>query len=296
MKVYVLMGGVSEERDVSLSSGEEVVKYLDKEKYDVKKVIINSKEEVFEKVKGADFVFLALHGKFGEDGTIQAILDSLNIPYSGPKAFSSSLCMNKNISKIIALNKNVLTAPFYIVKDPLNIDYKKIEKIGYPVFIKPNSGGSSIKTFKINKKEEVLNAVLEVFKIDNEVMIEKYIKGKEVSSFVLNGEVFPTITIKTKTSEFFDYESKYLENGAEEVYEEIEGLLQEKINDYSKILWDALSLKGYCRIDMIINDNKVYFLEVNTLPGLTKKSIIPKSAKVLGIGFSELLDLMIKYS
>jgi len=138
--------------------------------------------------------------------------------------------------------------------------------------------------------------VKEALKYDKEVMIEKYIDGEEITSFILNGEVFPTVVIKANMGEFFDYKSKYEENGANEEVSFLDKELQKSINKISKSIWDVLGCKSYARIDMIISNNIPYFLEINTLPGMTTSSLIPKSARARGYNFSELLDMIIEYS
>lgn len=297
MKIGVIMGGISSEKEVSLSSGKSVLKYLDKSKYeDIIPIVINSKKEAIEKIKGINFAFLALHGKFGEDGTIQGLLETLGIPYSGCKVTASVICMNKDITKRILKSAEINTAPWITVRSADEIDYKKIEELNYPVFVKPNSGGSSIATFCVNHDYDLKRAVNESLKYDNEIIIEKFIDGKEISSFMLNGEVFPTIQINPKKSGFFNYESKYDDGGAEENAAVFQKDLQSKINEVSKKVWDVIGCKCYCRIDMIIKDGIPFVLEINTLPGLTPSSIIPKSAKKKGIEFSELLDKIIEYS
>ena len=190
MKVGIIMGGISSEREVSLASGESIFNHIDKEKYEVSKIIINNKRDILEKVKGLDFALLALHGKFGEDGTVQAFLDIMDIPYSGCGALSSSLCMDKNLSKKVLKAENIRTAKWITVKSIEEIDYDKIEEIGYPVFVKPNNGGSSVATFKVYKKEDIKNAVMEGLKYDEEVIIESFIKGREITCPIFNGE-FP---------------------------------------------------------------------------------------------------------
>ena len=297
MKIGVIMGGISSEREISLKSGEQVLLNLNRDKYEeIIPIIIDSKSEVVEKVKGIDFAFLALHGQFGEDGTIQGLLETMGIPYSGCKVLPSAICMNKGLTKRIVKTVGVDTAKWLIVKSVEEIDYKKIRELQYPVFIKPNNGGSSVATFLVRSEEEVEMAVIEGLKYDNEIMIEEYIDGQEITSFVLNGEVFPTVMIKSKNGEFFDYASKYEENGAEEEVVLLEEKLQEKINYISKRVWDILGCNSYARIDMIVSDGVPYLLEVNTLPGMTKQSLIPKSAKVRGLEFSELLDKIIECS
>lgn len=297
MKIAILMGGISSEREISLKSGEGIYSSIDKEKYDVVKVIIDDKKDIFKKLTpDIDFAFLALHGKFGEDGCVQSILEAMDIPYSGCGPLSSGMCMDKNITKKLLRDSNIPTADWTVVKSIDQINYKKIDDIGYPVFIKPNSGGSSVATFLISSKEEVKNAVSEVLKVDEFAMIEKYIPGGEYTSFVLNGEVFPTISIKSN-SDFFDFTSKYsTTNGAIEEVVYLEKELQDKINQISKTCWDIFDCKAYVRIDIIISNNTPYVLELNTLPGMTQTSLIPRSALAKKMEFSELIDKIIEYS
>lgn len=297
MKIGVIMGGVSSEREISLKSGNEVIKYLNKDRYDeVIPIIIDAKIDVIEKTKDIDFAFIALHGRFGEDGTIQGALETLDIPYSGCNVLTSAICMNKGLTKRIVESIGVNTAPWVTVKSIDEIDYGQIEEIGYPVFIKPNNGGSSVATFCVKSESNVEEAVIEGLKYDTEVIIEKYIEGEEITSFVLNGDVFPTILIEANKGEFFDYASKYDDGGANESIITLENELQDKGNKISKKIWDVLGCKSYVRIDMIVSDGEPYFLEINTLPGMTKASLIPKSAEAVGMSFTELLDRIIEYS
>ena len=296
MKIAVIMGGISSEREVSLNSGNEVFNNLDRSKYEVTKIVINNTEDVFTKISNdIDFAFIALHGKFGEDGRIQSILEAKNIPYSGCGPLSSGICMDKNITKKILKHSNLPTADWIVTNSINKINYDKIDSFGYPVFIKPNSGGSSVATFCVRSKEEVKNAIEKVLEVDEYAIIEKYIPGREYTSFVLNGEVYPTISIKAN-SDFFDYTSKYNDNGAIEEVVYLEDKLQEEINKISEICWRIFYCKAYVRIDMIIHDGVPYVLELNTLPGLTKTSLIPRSAAAKGLNFSVLLDKIIEYS
>lgn len=296
MKIAIVMGGISSEREVSLKSGEAVFNGIDKNKYEVVKVVLDDKKDIFTKITDdIDFAFLALHGKFGEDGCVQSILEAMDIPYSGCGPLTSALCMDKNMTKKILRDSNLPTAPWTVVRSVEEIDYEEIEKIGYPVFIKPNSGGSSVATFLVKSKDEVFNAVKKGLEVDDCVMIEKYIKGGEYTSFILNGEVFPTISIKAN-SEFFDFESKYSQNGATEEVVYLEEKLQDEINEISKGCWKAFNCKAYVRVDVIISDGVPYVLELNTLPGMTQTSLIPRSAKAKGIEFSQLIEKIIEYS
>jgi D-alanine-D-alanine ligase len=296
MKVGVLMGGISSEREVSLNSGNSMMQHINKEKYEVVPVVIDKKDDVIEKVKGLDFALLALHGKFGEDGTVQAVLQTLGIPYSGCDTLSSSLCMDKDLTKTVLKANGVRTARWLNVKSVEEIDYNKIEEIGYPVFIKPTNGGSSVATFKITKKEDVENAVLEGLKWDKEVMIEEFIKGDEITCPVFENEMFPVLAIKAKT-DFYDYEQKYSANGAEHYAINLEKNLHKEVEKMALDTYKALKCSVYARIDMIITeDNVPYVLEVNTLPGMTATSLFPQSAAEKGISYTEFIDMIIEYS
>ncbi|HBX49108.1 MAG TPA: D-alanine--D-alanine ligase, partial [Clostridiaceae bacterium] len=186
MKVGVLMGGMSSEREVSLNTGKEIVKNLDKNKYEVEPIVIGKGEDIPNKVKGIDIAFLALHGKFGEDGIIQGMLESLGIPYTGCGILSSSIGIDKDMTKRIIRCAKVKTPDWIMVKDAKNINFAKIEEIGYPVVVKPNCGGSSIATSLVKCKDDIVEAVEEALKYDKEVMIEKYIKGDEITCCILN--------------------------------------------------------------------------------------------------------------
>ena len=296
MKVGVLMGGISSEREVSLSSGKSIMEYINKEKYEVIPVVIDKKEDVIEKTKGLDFAFLGLHGKFGEDGEVQSILQTLNIPYSGCGPLSSGVCMNKDLTKAVLKAKDIRTARWINVKSVEEIDYDKIEEMGYPVFVKPTSGGSSVATFKIKKKEDVEAAVIEGLKWDTEVLIEEFVKGDEITCPVFNGELFPVLAIKAN-SEFYNYEQKYSANGASHYPIKLEEKLHNEVEKMALGTYNALKCSVYARVDMIVTEEGVpYVLEVNTLPGMTSTSLFPQSAADKGINYSEFIDLIIETS
>ena len=296
-KIAVIMGGISSEREISLKSGAGVFESLDREKYEPIKVVIDEKTDIITKIPDdVDFAFLALHGKFGEDGCVQSVLETRDIPYSGCGPLSSAMCMDKNISKKICKASGIPTADWITVKSIEEIDYDRIEEMGYPVFVKPNSGGSSVATFMIKEKAGIENAVRQGLEVDTEVMIEQYLPGEECTSFILDGEVFPTVSIKSE-QEFFDFEAKYSsDNGAVEEVVYLEESLQNKLNEYSRMCWDAFNCRAYVRVDFIISNGVPYVLELNTLPGLTATSLIPRSAAAKGISYSQLLDKLISCS
>ena len=296
MKVGVIMGGISSEREISLKSGKSIIENIDKNKYEVIPVVIDEKVDIINKVKDLDFALLALHGKFGEDGTVQSVLQTLDIPYSGCGPLTSALCMDKDLTKTVLEANGIRTARWLNVKSVEEIDYEAIENIGYPIFIKPTNGGSSVATFKIYDKEKVQEAVEEGLKWDTEVMIEEFIDGNEITCPLFDNKLFPVIAIKPK-SDFFDYTQKYSENGADEVLVELEEDLYKEVKEMALKTYKALKCEVYSRIDMIVNkEGTPYILEVNTLPGMTAASLFPKSAKGEGYSFSEFLDLIIETS
>lgn len=296
MKVGVIMGGISSEREISLKSGKSIVDSINKDKYEVISIVIDEKEDIINKVKGIDFALLALHGQFGEDGTVQSVLQTLGIPYSGCGPLSSSMCMDKDISKCILKAANIRTAPWINLRRNDKINYEEIEKMGYPVVVKPTHGGSSVATFIIKEEKDIESAVTEAFKCDSEVIIEKFIKGDEITCPVFGDKMLPVVAIKPK-AEFFDFTAKYADGGSDEFVTELPKELHEEVEEMALATYKALKCEVYSRVDMIVTEDKVpYILEVNTLPGMTPNSLIPKSAAGLNISFPELIDMIIDES
>lgn len=295
MKVGVIMGGDSDEREISLLTGEQIINNLDKNKYEVFPIKINNKNELINKIKGIDFAFIALHGKFGEDGTIQAFLETMGIPYSGSGVLASALCMNKDISKKIFTAENIITPKWHLVTEKKNFSYDKIKQLGYPLVVKPNNGGSSIETYIVENSEELEIAVNQCLKLKDQVIIEEYIQGEEITCSIIGGIPMPIISIKAK-ADFFDYNSKYNSENTVETQAVLSEELTRRIQEVSLAIWRNFKLKAYGRIDIILKDKEIYVLEVNTLPGMTTSSLLPKSASIAGINFQELLDKIIEYS
>lgn len=296
MKVGVIMGGISSEREISLKSGNSILDNINKGKYEIVPIVIDKKEDIVNKVNGIDFALLALHGQFGEDGTVQAVLQTLGIPYSGCGPLSSGMCMDKDVTKSILQAANIRTAPWINLNKDDEINFDQINKLGYPVVVKPTHGGSSVATFVVKEEKDIKNCIEEAFKWDNEVMIEKFIKGDEITCPVYGDKMLPVIAIKPK-SEFFDFASKYEDGGAEEIVVELEKDLHVEVEKMALATYRALKCQVYSRVDMIVTQEGIpYILEVNTLPGMTKNSLIPKSAAAINIGFAELIDMIIEDS
>lgn len=298
MKIGVIMGGISTEREVSLKSGESIISNLDRSKYEVISIIINKKEDIINKVKGIDFALLALHGQFGEDGTVQSVLQTLGIPYSGCGQLSSAVCMDKDMTKNLLKAAGIRTAPWINIRKDDKIDYEAINSLGYPVVVKPTHGGSSVATFIVKKEEEIKECINEGFKWDTEVMIEKFIKGNEITCPILGKEMLPIITIKpSEQHEFFNYKAKYAEGGAEEILVDLPKNMYEEVKEMAFKTYRVLKCEVYSRVDMIITEEGTpYILEVNTLPGMTPNSLFPKSAEGKNISSSHLLDMIIDES
>lgn len=300
MKVGVIMGGISSEREISIQSGEAIVKSIDKNKYDVVSIVLNEKMDIINKVKdeNLDFALLALHGQFGEDGTVQSVLQTLGVPYSGCGPLSSAACMDKDMTKTLLKAAGIRTAPWINLREDDEINYDEIEALGYPVVVKPTHGGSSVATFIVKEPKEIEKCVSEAFKWDTEVMIEKFIKGDEITCPILGNEMFPVVAIKPSDEyEFFDFTAKYADGGSDEYVIELEEGLKEEVEKMALGTHRALKCAAYSRVDMIITaDKKPYVLEVNTLPGMTKNSLFPKSAAGKNIEYSQLIDLIIEES
>ncbi|MEG2338500.1 MAG: D-alanine--D-alanine ligase [Clostridium sp.] len=295
LKVGVIMGGISSEREISLRSGKEVCQHLNSEKYNVVPIVLDTVDDILEKVKGIDFAFLALHGKFGEDGVVQGVLETLQIPYSGCGVLSSALCMDKDMTKKVLRFEDINTADWTMVSSVEEINYEAIRKIGYPVFVKPNSGGSSFATVLIKEEKDIESAVKEALKYDAEVMIEKYVKGYEISCPVIEGKMLPIVAIEPE-GEFFDFTSKYTDGGAKEFVVEFEEDMQKRIDKMVVDTFKALKCNVYARVDIIISNSELFVLEVNTLPGMTSNSLFPKSAAHIGMSYSDLLEVFIESS
>lgn len=295
MKIGVIMGGTSSERAVSLKTGATMVKTLKNLSYEVVECVIDKEEDIFNLPK-IDFALLALHGKFGEDGRVQGYFDLKGIPYSGCNSTCSAISMDKNLTKKMLRDSGVPTANWTTIKEINEESLEKAYALNYPVFVKPNSGGSSVATFKVNTKEELIPAVTEALKWDTEVMIEEFIKAeREITCAMIDGKMLPIMQIDAK-GEFFDFASKYNSGGADEYTIELKDDLYNTIAKMCKDTWNTLGCEVYSRIDIMISEQGCYVLEINTLPGMTETSLFPKSAKAAGMSMENLVDTIITLS
>jgi len=303
LTVALLSGGTSSERKVSLKGGDQVYAAIDKKKYKI--IRYDPKTDLARLVNDApqiDTALIILHGSPGEDGTIQGLLDLLNIPYQGSGVIGSAIAINKLVSKQL-YEKNGLPVPPYIVikdGDPINPD-ACINRIGVPLVVKPVMGGSSIGTSIVTSKDSFKNAVNSAFGHDDSVLIETYIKGIELTVSVLGNnklEALPIVEIyPDKKYDFFDFDAKYTAGATKEVCPaRIDNATTDKVKTYAKMAHCALACKGYSRTDMILRNKEIFILETNTIPGMATTSLLPLAAKAAGISFSRLIDMLIDLS
>jgi len=301
LTIALLAGGISSEREVSLNSGRQVFEALDKEKYHV--IQYDPKTDLGKLTADAsqiDAALIILHGKYGEDGTVQGLLDLLGIPYQGAGVLGSAVAMNKLASKQLYEKAGLSVPPYISVRKGDVIDIKRcLEKLGLPLVIKPVSGGSSIGMSIVKSEDSLKDAVDKAFLYDDTILIEKYIKGIELTGGVIGNDdlqALPIIEIVPGESyEFFDYHAKYTPGATREICPaNIDDALTKKAQNYAKTAHKALFCKGYSRTDMIFSGEELYILETNTIPGMTRTSLLPLAAKTAGISFSQLLDRLIQ--
>lgn len=301
--IAVLSGGISSEREVSINSGNQVVSALDKNKYTVIRYDPSTDiQRLVEEADQIDAALIILHGTYGEDGTIQGLLDLLGIPYQGAGVLGSALAMNKLASKRMYIQAGFKVPPYLEIRKGDNIDTGFIEKqIGLPLVVKPVVGGSSIGMSLVRDKSSIADAVELALQYDNSAILEAYIAGIELTGGVIGNdqlEALPIIEIiPDKKHDFFDYEAKYIAGITQEICPaRIDATLTKQAQNYAIRAHQALFCRGYSRTDMILKGHELYVLETNTIPGMTQTSLLPLAAKTAGISFSELLDRLIELS
>ncbi len=323
MKVAVLFGGTSAERDVSIASGAQIVAALREVGHEViavdtaRGVLTPEEEREFlrpevapvppelaaldmlrtgdptaltraPEFQGTDVVFLALHGGTGEDGTVQAMLDLLGIPYTGSGHLASAIAMDKEVAKRLFRDAGVPTPDWIMAPAPVE---DVIERLGLPVVVKPSKQGSTVGLTVVKRPEDYDAAVELAFRYDDEVMIERFIPGREVTVGILDGKALPVGEIIPK-HEIFDYECKYQQGMAEEIFPaDLPADAAAEVQRIALAAHGVLKLGGYSRIDFRMDpDGGFWCLEANTLPGMTANSLLPKAARAAGIEFPELCD------
>lgn len=291
-KVAVLLGGDSNERAISLLSGDAVFHALKRLGIEVE--AFDPLDRDIEEIKSYDTVFIALHGRGGEDGSIQAFLKSKNIAYTGSDSSSSAIGIDKLKTKLLWRSLKISTPDFLQVSEKTS--YADIlNAIGTPFFIKPSSEGSSIGIDKIKNEKQYKDAFLRTSKIDANVIVEKFIDGEEYTVAIVNDKTLPVIKIKP-SNEFYDYEAKYLKDDTQYICPSgIEKNKEALIAKDALEAFKAIGCSSWGRVDFMIDQyGQHYFIEVNTTPGMTSHSLVPMAAKELGIDFDQLVLEILK--
>jgi D-alanine-D-alanine ligase len=299
--IALLYGGISSERDVSLKSGQQVFQSLDKNKYDVLRYDTQTDlPRLVAEAGRIDAALIILHGPFGEDGTVQGLLELLDIPYQGAGVLGSALSMNKMAAKQIYTQSGIPVPPAEAVRRGEAVNAAQLaSRLGLPIVVKPVTGGSSIGMTIVRSAEKLAEALDKAFEQDAMAMVEAYIQGIEITGSVLGNEelqALPLIEIIPGGGhEFFDYKAKYTAGLTQEICPaRIDPELTSKAQSYACMAHKALFCSGYSRTDMIVRGRDIYILETNTIPGMTPTSLFPQAAQQAGIPFDRLLDRLIE--
>lgn len=302
MKVLVLMGGTSAEREVSLRSGSNAAAALQEKGYQVETLDLGNGNIDQIKQSAPDVVFIALHGQNGEDGTVQGYLELLGIPYTGSGVATSAICMDKILTKKLLGYDGLPTADYVVIEkngfceSGLRVD-SLMDNFGLPLVIKAATQGSSIGTYIVRSREEVLPAILEAFEFDNQVLVEKFIAGVLLTVSILGNNdplVLPIIEIVAQ-NEFYDYESKYTPGMSDHIIPaRISAEVAQRVNQISEQAYRLMGCRGFARVDVMVDQQgQPYILELNTIPGLTETSLVPDAARAVGIDYPELIERLV---
>jgi D-alanine-D-alanine ligase len=301
LRLALIAGGNSAERDVSLKSGEQVYAALDKNKYDISRYDPKyDLERLAHDAPSLDAALVILHGRGGEDGTLQGMLDLLGIPYQGSGVLGSALGMNKELSKMLYQQAGLKVSRALFVNRGEALNPGEIEaEIRLPAVIKPVHEGSSIGITKASTLEELEKGLAAAFLYDHRVLVEEFLDGVEVTGGVLgNAELTALPLVEVIPSEqyaFFDYEAKYKPGASTEICPaRVDEATTRKAQEVALTAHRALHCRGYSRTDMIVKGGEIYVLETNTIPGMTATSLFPQAAKAAGLNFSQLLDRLIE--
>lgn len=295
-RVGVLMGGINAEREVSLNTGEAIFTALSERGYDVVKVLVDREVDRALRQSPIDVAFLALHGTYGEDGSIQGMLEIMGIPYTGSSVLASALAMDKLKAKQLFQLYNVPTPPYYAVKQEQLAQLAELHgSFGFPVFVKPRCQGSSVGAGRAENLAELALRCAESLRFDEHALIERNIAGKEINVGVLDGKALGAIEIVPKGA-FYDYKSKYTPGGSEYHFPaRLSPTRYKSVLLLAERAVQALDVYGAARVDLLLTEGEnEYVLEVNTLPGMTATSLLPKIAKGSGYDFGDLCEAILK--
>jgi D-alanine-D-alanine ligase len=283
-KIGVLLGGKSSERDISLKSGNAVLQGLKRSGY--KAIAIDASKNLIDTLKKEKIqvAFIALHGRWGEDGTVQGLLEMMGIPYTGSGVLGSSMAIDKTVMKLIFATARIPTPKYTLIYNGEGASFP------LPYVVKPANEGSSVGISVVKKKQEAPAALKEALKYDSKILIEEFVKGQEITVAVINNNALPVIEVRPKSG-FYNFEAKY-EKGKTEyiVPAEISSAMAKKASDIALIVYTTFNLSGSARIDMLIKDKTPLVIDINTSPGMTETSLVPKAWAYTGRTFDELVE------
>ena len=303
LKIVVLMGGKSNEREISLKSGKAVYQSLKDAGFDAVPIDIIEEDAgaIVADIKGldADIAFIAMHGRFGEDGTLQEILESAAIPYTGCGPRASRLAMDKVASREVFLEHGISVPRSRVFEDELlsKINLDDLADLGFPLVVKPAAAGSSIGVSIVNNQGDLIQALESAFSHDKRIIIEEYLEGRELTVGILDDEPLPVIEIVPK-ERVYDYKAKYTAPDTKYlVPAPIDDRLSERAKRLGKLAHTSLGCRSFSRADMMMDGRgNIFVLEVNTIPGMTERSLLPKAAEACGLGFDRLCVKLIEYA
>lgn len=294
-RVGILMGGMSSEREVSLRTGEAIYEALVQRGYQAVKVSVDRDLDRTLRNTPIDVAFLALHGTYGEDGCVQGLLEILGIPYTGSGVMASALAMDKLKSKQLFRLYNVPTPPYYVLRaDELDALAETHGSFGFPAFVKPRCQGSSVGAGKAENLAELRLRCEEALRFDECALVERFVAGREVTVALLDGRALGAIEVVPKTG-FYDYRSKYQPGQSEYHYPaRLTPTRYKGVLNLAERAAQALDVRGAVRVDLLVTEGEnEYVLEVNTLPGMTQTSLLPKIAKEAGYDFADLCEAIL---
>jgi D-alanine-D-alanine ligase len=301
INLALISGGISSEREVSLNSGNQVYDALNKEKYNI--IRYDPKVDLprlMAEASQIDAALIILHGPYGEDGTIQGLLELLDIPYQGSGVIGSAVAMNKLATKRLYETAGLPMPPYFVLERGDKLDPADCAlRLGLPLVIKPLEAGSSVGMSIVRNESSMVAAADKAFEHGDAILVEAYIDGVELTAGVIGNkdlQALPLIEIiPDDAHEFFDYEAKYTPGVTQEICPaRVDDALTEKAQLYAKMAHRALFCEGYSRTDMMLSKGELYLLETNTIPGMTATSLLPQAAQAAGISFTELLDRLIE--
>ncbi len=288
-KIGVLMGGLSAEREISLASGKAVLQSLLRSGFRAVGIDVGCNLPDRLREEEIDAAFIALHGRWGEDGTVQGLLEITAIPYTGSGVLGSALAMDKCVSKLLLMSLDVPTPAYAICRGKSEVDFRP------PFVVKPAREGSTVGISIVRREEEIDQALMTAFQHDNKLLIEQYVRGREITVSVVNGRPLPIVEVRPKSG-FYDYASKYTKGMTEYlVPAELDRETEERARDQALAVWREFDLAGCVRVDMIVQrDGVPLVIDINTSPGMTETSLVPKAWEQQGSTFDLLVEEILR--